>query len=509
MKRLLVILITTLGFGQIYPVRISGKSLDPIFAKEDLIAISNQRVEFSNGVNWENEIVDSGCYYNHNDFIFNSIALDTNNIPNIVYNKNLFSTIIFAARDDSGWQKETIDSGLFYYGFSLVVDDNNIAHLSYYRKDDSLNKTYICYAQRDSTEWRIESVDSSYGYLGNYFWYFNSSIALDTSGLPGIAYIAWNIEDSLHYIKYAHYNSFNWDTSIVSYDSLWANPSPSDLSPSLKFNDDNRPCIAFAHCHGIDDTLKYVCYDDSLGIWVLIHSFYCPHGAYPLSLRLDSQDYPRIAHNYDGSLAYTWWDGISWHTDYIILVGWDGVDIHLDVDSFDRPHIAYLPDQNGRPYYCYKDSIWHLCGPIEPDTSYKTFQEDISFVLDDNDCPCVSYPFYKYVGYSISGIKYAKGTFVGVEEKKNRQQQCGFELQVFPNPSRGTANIDYALHEHNEIALSIYDVAGVMVKQIKQGYFVPGYYREKINTENLSSGVYFIILKQDNEKVSEKFLIVK
>jgi hypothetical protein len=508
MQNFLIMLIFAFGFGQIYPVRISDKAC---LSADKALDPANQRAESCNGVNWENEIVDSGCYYNHNDFIFNSIALDTNNIPNVVYNKNLFSTIIFASRSDSNWQKEVVDSGLFYYGFSLIFDNNNTAHLSYYRKDDSLNKTYLCYARREEAGWITEVVDSKTGSLGNWFWHYNSSIDLDTSGLPGIAYVAWNIEDSIQYIKYAHYNDTGWDTSIVEYDSLWTGWGPSDWCPSLKFDSNNRSHIALYQCSwGTNDSLKYY-YCDNLNNWIIDWVTYLgpAGGTFSLELALSSEGYPNIAYDYDGSLAYTWWDGVSWHTDYIILVGWDGVDIHLDVDSFDRPHIAYLPDQNGRPYYCYKDSIWHLCGPIEPDTSYKTFQEDISFALDDNDRPCVSYPFYKYVGYSISGIKYAKGTFTGIEEASSKIPEPGYALQVYPNPSRGIANIAYALHEHSEIALSIYDVAGVMVKQIKQGYLVPGYYQEKIDTRNLSSGVYFVVLKQDNDKVSKKFLIVK
>ena len=499
-RKFLIILIFAFGFGEIYPVRISDKALDP----------ANQRAESCNGVNWEIEIIDSVIGTVSNDFIFNTLALDYNQVPHVAYNRYEFDrwTITYASRTDSIWQKEVVDSGLFSYGPSLIFNANNISHLSYYRKDDSLNKTYICYARRDTAGWQIEVVDSSNGYLGNYFLNFNSSIDLDTLGLPGIAYIAWNIADSLHYIKYAHYNGIDWDTSIVARDTTWHHRYPLDYSPSLKFDRESTPHIAFHRIRGDThtDTIKIGYYDDTLNIWIISPAVCYPYGGYPISLVLDSQDYPCIAHGWGAAVAYSWWDGLSWHTESTgTTMGWIGIRIVLDLDSLDNPHIAYLPEPLiAHPCYSYKQNdIWYNCGWIEPDSSTLTVDADISLALDNNDQPHVCYPAADIY------FKYAKGTFVGVEETSSMLLGARFELRVFPNPSRGIANIEYTLHEHSEIALSLYDVAGVIVKQIEQGYLGPGYYREKINTENLSSGVYFIMLRQDDDKVTRKFLFIK
>ena len=515
MRKLLVFFIFAFGYGEINPVRISDKAclsadkaLVPIFAKKDLIFIPNQKAEPSNGVNWEIEIIDSLIGTASNDFIFNTLALDYNQVPHVAYNRYEFDrwTITYASRTDSIWQKEVVDSGLFSYGPSLIFNANNISHLSYYRKDDSLNKTYICYARRDTAGWQIEVVDSSNGYLGNYFLNFNSSMDLDTLGLPGIAYIAWNVEDSLHYVKYAHHNGAYWDTSIVARDTTWHHRYPLDYSPSLKFDREGTSHIAFHRIRGYTDTIKIGYYDDTLNTWNFSPAICDPYGGYPISLVLNSQDYPCIAHGWDDAVAYSWWDGLSWHTESTgTTMGWIGIRIILDLDSLDNPHIAYLPDPMvAHPCYSYKhNSIWYNCGWIEPDTFILTGHSDISFALGNNDRPHVCYPAADIY------FKYAKGTFVGVDETSGMLPGARFELQVYPNPSRGIANIAYTLLEHSEIALSIYDVAGVMVEQIKQGYLGPGYYQEKIDTGNLSSGVYFIVLKQDNKKVSKKFLLIK
>jgi hypothetical protein len=460
-------------------------------------------------VNWEIEIVDSAAIYPYN-FSSNTLALDSVNKPHVVYGRKDQNKIIYAYPIVSGWHKEVVESGLFYYGFSLIFDNDDIAHLSYYRKDDALNRTYVCYARRDTAGWLNEAVDSSTGYLGNYFGRFNSSIDLDTSHLPGIAYIAWNVADSLHYIKYAHYNGIDWDTSIVARDTTWHHRYPLDYSPSLKFDREGTPHIAFYRIRSDThtDTLKIAHYDDSLGSWIVDPVLCNIYAGLRVSLALNSQDYPYIAHTVDIGLYCTWWDGTTWHPEYTgVDIGWDDIRIVLDLDSSDNPHIFYHPI--GPVEYCYKDSVWHLCGRLD---STMDNMGDISLALDNVDQPHVFFRFSDWdsVGQvNFCGIKYAKGTFTGVEETSSMLPGARFELRVYPNPSRGTAKIAYDLHKHSEIALSIYDVAGVMVEQIKQGYLGPGYYREEVNTKYLSSGVYFIVLKQDNDKVTRKFLVVK
>jgi lipid A disaccharide synthetase len=70
-------------------------------------------------------------------------------------------------------------------------------------------------------------------------------------------------------------------------------------------------------------------------------------------------------------------------------------------------------------------------------------------------------------------------------------------------------NIKYVITHTGATEVSLYDATGSMVNLIARKNLVPGYYQEKIDTRNLPSGVYFVVLKQDNEKVSKKFLLIK
>lgn len=465
-------------------------------------------------VNWENEIIDS-VYLDNYHYLFNSMALDTNGIPCVVYNPRQFDTIMFAWQTDSEWQKEVVESGLCYYGFSLAIDHSNIVHFSYYRRDESLDMTYHCHGCRDTTGWQIEYVDSTAGHLGNYFWNINSSIDLDTSGLPGIAYISWNIEDSLHYIKYAHYNGVGWDTSVVEYDSAYANmqTGPTDYSPSLKFSSKNIPHIAFYHVYALyhADTLKLAHYDENLDNWVVdtVHSEI--YAGIPISLALNNQDYPCIAHGYGAGLAYTWWDGLSWNTDYgIASIGWLETRIRLALDSLDQPHILYNHWGVVFPRYCYKDNIWHMCGPVEPDSlGYDCAGTDLNLVFDHNGQPHISYKFSQIDPQSMVGLKYAKGTFVGVEEYDNGKIEKNSELQVFPNPTTRRINIQYTISVQSDVEISIYDVTGARKQSIMHANLRPGMHQNRMDTDNLTSGVYFIVFRQNNKKISRKFLVIK
>ena len=69
--------------------------------------------------------------------------------------------------------------------------------------------------------------------------------------------------------------------------------------------------------------------------------------------------------------------------------------------------------------------------------------------------------------------------------------------------------ISYGVPHKGNITISCYDATGARVKLIKRENLFPGYYQERIDTEDLSSGIYFIILRQNNDKVTRKFLVVK
>ncbi len=86
------------------------------------------------------------------------------------------------------------------------------------------------------------------------------------------------------------------------------------------------------------------------------------------------------------------------------------------------------------------------------------------------------------------------------------------DFENYPNPSINSTYVSFKLHKKSNIDLSILDIKGKEIKKIisseKRDY---GKYIEKIDLDQLgiSSGVYFIRLKVDNEVKTLRQIIIK
>jgi len=74
---------------------------------------------------------------------------------------------------------------------------------------------------------------------------------------------------------------------------------------------------------------------------------------------------------------------------------------------------------------------------------------------------------------------------------------------------KGNTIIKYGIPNQDDITISIYNTIGSCVWKTNQRVPSPGYYNQKIDVGELSIGVYFVVLTQDREKISNKFILVK
>ncbi|MGB9722103.1 MAG: T9SS type A sorting domain-containing protein [bacterium] len=456
-------------------------------------------------VRWEYEIIDSQTGPK-----FSSLTIGADDKVHVIYDKIYTKSVVYAYRTDSNWQIEVVDTGYLCNAFSISCDESNAPHISYFCRYEASGPTYVCHGHRQNGIWVLDTIDSIIGTLGNYWIDYRTSIDIDTAGLPGVAYIAWNVPDSIHYIKYAHFNGTTWDTSIVEYDSAYANIQlgPTDYYPCLRFDRKNTPHIAFGHCYGINDTLKIATYVDSNSTWFVepVLGDYCC--ASRVSLGLSRDDRPCIAFDWEGALIYSWCDSTSiWHFEGVAGLGQVGIRLVIDLDNLDNPHIVYLPDPLiAHPCYVFKrNGIWYDCGWIEPDPNSLTIDSDVAFDLDANNQPNVCYPTSSY------GFKYAKGTFMDIKDNDTgyRIHDKGLRIKVHPNISYGYLTIEYSLRNTGDVEIEIYDVIGAKRKSIKFKNCQSGNYTKILNLSDLASGVYFVALKQNNEKVSKKFILMR
>lgn len=441
-------------------------------------------------INWEIEIVDSfaaphrGC----------DLTLDSAQVPHIIYTKN--AKIIHAVRCDTGWRKEIVESGFIYYRCTAVFDKNNNEHIGYYRKDDNIRQTYLCYAIYNGNIWNLQVIDS----IGTIP--ISSAIDVDIDSLsnPGIAYVSFNPDDSVSFIKYAHFDSSNWNISVVEYDTGCGSISqPSDQYPNLKFNSQDIPHIAYHHIVDQTDTIKLAYWSDSLNRWLKDTVYNHAYGCAPISFAINKRDEPYIAHGVDVGLYCSSRHNGIWYHDYTgIDIGWLNTTFSLALDSLSNPHIIYTVMGSG-PRYLFRDSIWHDVGYVDTINSrvYK-------LAIDRNGCLHLA-----YAGFSTEGLRYARGTFVGIEESHTGVRIQGLKMKIIPSISYGALNIEYSLKNEGAVMIEIYDISGAKRKSIKLAHCQPGHYQKTMNLADLASGVYFLVLKQHDVQASEKFLLTR
>jgi len=85
-----------------------------------------------------------------------------------------------------------------------------------------------------------------------------------------------------------------------------------------------------------------------------------------------------------------------------------------------------------------------------------------------------------------------------------------FALQeAYPNPSAGRTVIRYQLPQAAEVNLTVYNVAGQMVKSFNEGQKPAGYHQISWNDGKLSNGIYFYKLKAGQFIATRKMVVLK
>lgn len=83
-------------------------------------------------------------------------------------------------------------------------------------------------------------------------------------------------------------------------------------------------------------------------------------------------------------------------------------------------------------------------------------------------------------------------------------------MVVSPNPASNIVNLQYSVKTQSNIKIGIYDLAGKMIKDIRNEKNVTeGFYDFPVDLTNVSSGLYAIILESDDGKVVKKLSVLQ
>jgi hypothetical protein len=69
--------------------------------------------------------------------------------------------------------------------------------------------------------------------------------------------------------------------------------------------------------------------------------------------------------------------------------------------------------------------------------------------------------------------------------------------------------VDYGIPNESEVSFLIYDINGSLIDEFHEAKRPPGYYQKTMILNNLPTGIYFLILKQNQCAVTRKLLIVR
>ena len=106
-------------------------------------------------------------------------------------------------------------------------------------------------------------------------------------------------------------------------------------------------------------------------------------------------------------------------------------------------------------------------------------------------------------------LELAIGTEDYVGNQKEQVLPEEVSLTSYPNPMGRQGTIEYALPEASEVTLKVYDVLGRQVASLVTGRKEAGRHAVRVDTERLSSGVYFGRLRAEGQTRTQKITVVR
>jgi hypothetical protein len=81
--------------------------------------------------------------------------------------------------------------------------------------------------------------------------------------------------------------------------------------------------------------------------------------------------------------------------------------------------------------------------------------------------------------------------------------------QNFPNPFNPVTKFRFAVPKEARVTLTLYDVAGRLVRTLVDDDYEPGYHTATLSADGLASGVYFCRMASGDFSESTKLLLLK
>ncbi len=323
-----------------------------------------------------------------NSGLYNSIAVDSNGNPDIVYYQTASSAnsspeLKYTYKNSSGWHTDIVDTTPAGAGFyvSLALDSSNNPHLVYGEVFGADTTDKLKYAYKDSTGWHIAILTEN-----SYISYINLVLYHD---LPRISFYNDSANNGEGELQYIYTDGKTW-----SIENVTAKPSGGRMN-SLAIDSSGNPSISYYDIYSgpVQGSLRYATRTPE-GIWentIVDGNILDLHNVGMWnSIALDSQGNPHISYNANngggGILKYASWNGTAWTIETVSDL--KSASSKLLLDKANSPIIVYQDVTTGNFEYAYKEGSNWIINNID---TIDGVGQWISSTLSPSGVPYVSY----------------------------------------------------------------------------------------------------------------------
>src|SRR6185312_1830106 len=89
--------------------------------------------------------------------------------------------------------------------------------------------------------------------------------------------------------------------------------------------------------------------------------------------------------------------------------------------------------------------------------------------------------------------------------------QSAINIQIFPNPFKSKTSISYSLIDHSIVNISVYDMNGKLVTELKKGEFDAGQYTDEFDAGkyHAADGMYLLKMSVNDALYTAKIVNMK
>ncbi|MBK7107341.1 MAG: T9SS type A sorting domain-containing protein [Ignavibacteriae bacterium] len=232
-------------------------------------------------------------------------------------------------------------------------------------------------------------------------------------------------------------------------------------------------------------------------------------------------------------------DEENFYLSYKILGEWSNYFYHIFIDIDDNENTGYRYQDSsltGAEYMIENETLWKYTGqggsawswsaalgmikknnPNQLELSIplnlidpENVKNNIRILLQNNE----SVEPYSLLDISPNNFasEYFKFDLSGITKIEKQFSEIPKLIQLFqnyPNPFNSSTQITFSIPQNGNVELRLFNNLGELVKVIEKGFFAKGIYSKFLNSENLTSGVYFCKLDFENNSISKKIIHLK